>query len=272
MGKMTCGLCGGSAADPLLNVGGRWLVKCAGCGLIYTGDFDQVKVTYREDYFLGKNRYVERWDEFCLMFDALLAKVQVFKQRGKLLDVGAGIGALLAAAKKRGFETKGVESSAWASAFAIKEKGLDVFAGTLAGAGFESEAFDLAVLNHVLEHADAPLELLIETRRVLKKDGLLVLGVPNIGSIMAGIQGATWPSLRPEEHIWHFTRETLAKLLARADFEVVYFEARDNYPVGGWGLRALIKRLISLVSVLSDGSEAMIFFARKRGGAPNLRR
>lgn len=263
---MTCGLCGGGAASPFLDAGGRRLVKCAGCGLIYTADFNQAEANYREDYFSGKNRYIGRWDEFCSMFDALLAKVQAFKRGGKLLDIGAGVGALMAAARKRGFEAKGVELSAWASAFANKEKKLDVFPGTLTAARFGPETFDLAVLNHVLEHADAPLELLAETRRVLKNDGLLVVGAPNIGSIMAGLQGAGWPSLRPEEHIWHFTRETLSRLLARADFEVVYFEARENYPAVGWGFKALARRLINRVSVLSDRSEAMLLFARKKAG------
>lgn len=263
---MICGLCGGSTADPFLDTGGCRLVKCVNCGLIYTRNSDRAKIAYQEDYFQGKNRYVERWDEFCSMFDGLLAKVQDFKQRGVLLDIGAGIGALLAMAKKRGFEAIGVEPSAWASAFARNEKGLNVLAGTLVDAGFESETFDLAVLNHVLEHADAPLALLAETRRVLRKDGLLVVGAPNIGSIMAGIQGLTWRSLRPEEHIWHFTRETMSAMLAKAGFEVVFFEARENYPVAGWGLRALAKRLINQVSVLSDRSEAMIFFARKHDG------
>ena len=264
---MTCGLCGGSAAVPFLQAGGRRLVKCSGCGLIYTGDFDRSKAEYKEDYFAAKNRYVERWDEFCLMFDALLAKVQAFKRSGKLLDVGAGVGALLTAAKKRGFEVKGVESSAWASAFARDEKGLDVFTGALADAGIEPESFDLAVLNHVLEHAEDPVGLLAGMRLLLKKDGLLVVGVPNIGSIMAGLQGANWPSLRPEEHLWHFTGETLGKLLAKADFEVVYFEARENYAAGGWGPIALAKRLVNQVSVWSDRSEAMLFFARKKACA-----
>jgi hypothetical protein len=58
----------------------------------------------------------------------------------------------------------------------------------------------------------------------------------------------------------------MSAMLAKAGFEVVFFEARENYPVAGWGLRALAKRLINQVSVLSDRSEAMIFFARKHDG------
>lgn len=263
---MTCGLCGGAAAAPYLEAGGRRLVKCSGCGLIYTGDFIPAQAAYQEDYFSGKNRYIDRWDEFCSMFDALMSKVQDFKRGGKLLDVGAGVGALLTAAGKRGFEVKGVEISPWASAFAREEKGLDVFTGTLAAARFEPETFDVAVLNHVLEHAEAPLELLEGLRRVLKKDGLLVVGVPNIGSIMAAAQGSGWTSLKPEEHIWHFTPETLMSLLARAGFETVFFEAKENHRAVSWGPRSLFRRMVNFVSAATGRSEAMIVFARKAGG------
>lgn len=263
---MNCGLCGGGDAAPFLEAGGHRLVKCSGCGLVYTGDFDPGKAGYKEDYFAAKNRYIERWDEFCSIFDALIEKVRAFKPGGKLLDVGAGVGALLTAAKKRGFEARGVEFSAWAAAFARDEKGLDVLTGTLETSGLSPETFDVAVINHVLEHAEAPLELLAEARRVLRADGLLVVGVPNIGSIMAGLQGENWPSLKPEEHRWHFTPETLGALLARAEFEVVFFEAGENYPAAGWGPRSLFRRFINGVSVLCDRSEAMILFAGKKAG------
>ena len=258
-----CGLCGGGASDFFLNAGERRLVKCSGCGLVYTKDFDPAGEEYREDYYAGENRTVSRWDEFCAIFDALLSKVQRYKYRGKLLDVGSGAGMLLAAAEKRGFAAKGVEISEWASAFAVKEKGLDVFHGTLENARFDPGIFDVAVLNHVLEHVRDPLSVLAETRRVLKHDGLLVVGAPNIGSIMARLRGASWPSLKPDEHRWHFTGGTLRALLFRANFKTVYFEARENHRAAGWNPGALARRLINPLSVVCGASEAMLLFAEK---------
>jgi predicted SAM-dependent methyltransferase len=105
---------------------------------------------------------------------------------------------------------------------------------------------------------------LVEVSRILKKDGLLVIGVPNIGSIMAGLQGSKWPSLRPEEHIWHFTHTTLKRLITEAGFAEIYFEAKDNHPVFGCRPKALLKKVINRVAVLTDRSEAMLLFAAKR--------
>ena len=260
---MTCGLCGSGTNAAVLNTGSHRLVKCAECGIIYTADFKQEMTSYAEGYFSGKNQYVGRWDEFCAMFEGLLDKVIRFKREGKLLDVGAGVGALLSVAVKRGFTVKGVEVSEWAVAFAREEMGLDVLMGPLADARLETEAFDVVVINHVLEHVSVPLELLAEVRRILKNDGLLVIGVPNIGSIMAGLQGNQWPSLRPEEHVWHFTPGTLKRLLILAGFKVIYFEAKENYPVSGCRPKSFIKRLINWVSVLTNRSEAMLVFAQK---------
>lgn len=260
---MICGLCGCRNNTALLSVGNHRLVKCVECGLIYTASFKHETVSYGEDYFSRKNQYVRRWDEFCAMFETLMAKIVRFKRGGKLLDVGAGVGSLLAVAAKHNFNVKGVEISAWAAAFAREEKGLNVFTGTLMDARLEAEAFDVIIINHVLEHVSVPLELLAEVERILKKDGMLVVGVPNIGSIMAGLQGDKWPSLKPEQHVWHFTPETLKRMLILAGFQTVYFEAKENYPVSGWRPKSFVKRLINWFSVLTNRSEAMLFFAQK---------
>ena len=125
------------------------------------------------------------------------------------------------------------------------------------------ESFDVVVLNHVLEHVENLQSLFAEVRRLLKKDGLLVIGVPNIGSLMASIKGDRWASLRPEEHIWHFTPTTLRLLVNEAGFREIYFEAKDNYPVTGWGPFKLFRRVVNFVAVVSNRSEAMLLFAEK---------
>jgi 2-polyprenyl-3-methyl-5-hydroxy-6-metoxy-1,4-benzoquinol methylase len=264
METMKCELCGGSINVVLLRMGSHRLVKCASCGLVWTDGFGLGSTSYvEEDYFTIKNQYVDRWDEFCEMFDSLLDKIVRFKAKGRLLDVGAGVGMLLSVAARRGFVAQGVEVSRWASAFAREEKGLDVQTGTLEDAGLETGAFDIVVINHVLEHVVNPRVLLAEVHRILKYDGLLVIGVPNIGSIMACLRGRKWQSLRPEEHIWHFSPATIERLAKETGFTKLYFESRENYPVTGWGPKALLIRIINGVSVLTGRSEAMLLFATK---------
>ena len=261
---MNCALCGSGKNVPLFPSDGHQIARCAGCGLVYTADFKKGEVSYAgEEYFTSRNAYVGRWNDYHAILAPLVDKIARFKPRGRLLDVGAGVGVLLSIAASRGYSVQGVEISGWASAFARKKKGLVVLTGTLEAARLPDNFFDVVVANHVLEHVDNPREFMAAARRILKDDGLLVIGTPNIGSLMAGLQRGKWPSLRPGEHIWHFSPETLKRLTALSGFEVVHFEAKDNTPPGNWRFFGVIRRLINLVSVWMDRSETMLVFARK---------
>lgn len=270
---MKCFMCATSNALPYLTAGVHVLERCSGCGLVYVANYSPDSVSYKGDeYFVRKNEYVPHWEEFCILFGRLLDKIECFKPQGVLLDVGAGVGILLYVARQRGFITHGVEVSEWASTYARNERKLNVVAGTLEDAAFPDSKFDVIVINHVLEHVPDPLEMLRNARRILKDDGVIVVGVPNIGSIMAGVLRERWPSLRPEEHIWHFNPFTLRRLIRKAGLREVHFEARDNYAVCGWGPKAVARRVINGVSVLTNRSEAMLIITMKQhspGGQGN---
>jgi 2-polyprenyl-3-methyl-5-hydroxy-6-metoxy-1,4-benzoquinol methylase len=247
-----------------MRVSQHQFVKCLSCGLVYIVNFQEGMTSYATgDYFTSKHQYISRWTEFCLIFEAMVDEIVRFKPGGRLLDVGTGVGAFLHVARQRGFEVQGVEVSEWASAFARNKKRLPVITGRLEDAQFKSGDFDVVIVNHVLEHVEEPKMLLEEIRRILKDDGMLVIGVPNIGSLMARLMGVRWASLRPKEHIWHFTPQTLKRLITLSGFHELYFEAKENYSAIGWGPKALIRRIINAASILSNRSEAMRIFAAK---------
>lgn len=262
--NVPCPLCSFLISQEHLKTGSSRLLRCSSCGLVVTED-DGAGVTLYEgdEYFVEKHGYVEKWDQFCRLFDTLLDKVVRYKSGGRFLDVGCGVGCLVSRAAERGFSAQGVEVSKWASRFAREDRHLDVTTGTLEESHFDTGSFDAVVINHVLEHVPDPAGLLYEARRILKDDGLLVVGVPNIGSIMARLEGAEWASLRPDEHRWHFTPDTVKKLMTKAGFRCLRFEAKDNYSVVGWGLRPVLRRLINWFAVVSDHGEAMLVFAVK---------
>jgi SAM-dependent methyltransferase len=72
---------------------------------------------------------------------------------------------------------------------------------------------------NVLEHVSAPLELLVQLKRILKPGGLLVIDVPNNAVVSArGRLTGRYPVLDLGEHINHFVPSTLDQLLIRAGF------------------------------------------------------
>ncbi|MDA8121356.1 MAG: class I SAM-dependent methyltransferase [Deltaproteobacteria bacterium] len=261
--RTACCICGNDNASTFLEVSGKSIVRCRACGLVYTADFHQADTLYAGEYFTGPGRYVERDDTFRSLFEPLVEKIRRIKPCGTFLDVGTGVGVLMEVASGKGFAVKGVEVSNWASAYAREKKGLDVVSGRIEDAGFGDASFDVIVLNHVLEHVEAPKFLLAEIRRILKDDGLLVIGVPNAGSLMGALLGARWASWRPDEHIWHFTPATLLTLVKAGGFDVIRWEAKDNSHVTGWGAKDLAQRVINAISVMANKAEAMLLFARK---------
>lgn len=92
---------------------------------------------------------------------------------GRVLDVGCGIGDFLRFRPG----TIGVDVDANSVAW-CRGLGLDAQLMPPDCLPFADEAFDGVVLDNVLEHLASPLALLGEIRRVLRKKGTLVVGVP----------------------------------------------------------------------------------------------
>jgi SAM-dependent methyltransferase len=263
---MNCCVCGAGPDNATIHIQapGFRLVRCRGCSMVYRPESPVSEAApYGKEYFTDRNEYLGRQDEFHAAFRELVGKIRRLKSGGHLLDVGTGIGTLMTVASEKGFLVSGVEYSPWASDFARAEKGLEVFTGTLEEARFQGETFDVVVLNHVLEHLDHPVEALREIRRILKRDGVLVIGVPNIESIMAHLLGAGWYSLKPGEHVWHFSPATLCRLVRETGFEVIEWESRENNRPNGGIAKKYLQMAINAFAVLANRSEAMLLFAKR---------
>ena len=131
-----------------------------------------------------------------------------------LLEIGSGYGMFLAAASGAGYDVRGVELSRTGADHAVLRLGLEVFCGQLADAPAESA--DVVCFWDTLEHVPDPVEFLREVRRRLAPDGVFALSIPYFSSVPARVLGSRWWTLKPEQHIWHFTPATLRLVAARA--------------------------------------------------------
>jgi SAM-dependent methyltransferase len=77
---------------------------------------------------------------------------------------------------------------------------------------FEDNSFDTVLLTQVLEHIDEPLVALQEVKRVVKKDGIVILSVPFIYQAHA----------TPYDY-FRFSEYGLRKLCSEYDFEIEEF-------------------------------------------------
>jgi len=102
---------------------------------------------------------------------------------------------------------------------------------------FEDGFFDVVILSHILEHLERPDEVIGEVRRMIKKNGVVIIGVP-IG-LLPGILWRQYitplysPHKRKEEalkrfgHVNFFTLPAMKKLLKQHGF--VTETARGDY-------------------------------------------
>jgi SAM-dependent methyltransferase len=129
---------------------------------------------------------------------------------GRILDVGCGPGYLLSGIDKE-WECHGVEISAVAAEHAAQWG--KIHFGTLESANYPDAFFDVVVLFHVIEHVPDPAALIGEIRRILKADGLLILGTPDFDSACARRFGEQFRLLHDPTHIALFSEESLRRFL-----------------------------------------------------------
>lgn len=138
-------------------------------------------------------------------------------KKGKVLDVGCGLGFLLSGLNDN-FEKYGIEVSALACENA-RQYG-NIFNGTLEEAGFEENFFDIVVMYHVIEHIDSPESVIKTIKSILKNEGTLVIGTPDFNCICAQIFKDNFRMLHDKTHTSLFSYKSLKSFLENYGFEV----------------------------------------------------
>lgn len=130
---------------------------------------------------------------------------------GMLLDIGCGDGEALEILRDLGWQVCGVEIDEQA-AVAARKRGIEVHQGTMVDAAFPEGSFDAVTSSHVIEHVHDPRAFLIESLRVLRPGGKLVVVTPNMRSRSHLQHGINWRGLEPPRHLVIFSVESLRNL------------------------------------------------------------
>ena len=218
-----CFFCGGEVREWGVVKASR-IEKCLECGGGKTVGENGMS---GKDGYHRDEVYAEEEGLFQNIFKRRVRLIERFKKRGRVIEVGCSTGVLLELMKKKGWEVVGVEPSKKACGVA-RGKGIEVIEGRFEDFKGKEERFDVVIFNHVLEHVTDPIEVLKEARRLLVKDGLVFVDVPNFGSWSAKLLGVSWPYVLPEEHKWHFTKEAMFALFKRAGLAVEHYETRSG--------------------------------------------
>ena len=136
--------------------------------------------------------------------------------KGRILDIGAGVGDFLSVCKNDGWQTIGIEPSDKAKNIAIS-KGVS-FVENLSE--LENHSFDIITMWHVLEHVPNLEEQITELKRLIKPNGTIIIAVPNFKSFDAKHYGQFWAAFDVPIHLWHFSKTAIQKLFAKEKLEL----------------------------------------------------
>ncbi len=141
------------------------------------------------------------------------------KSKASLLDIGAGTGAFADTMHKAGWNTIALEPDENARTIALKNYGIELLP-TENLFQLTNSSFDAITLWHVLEHIHLLQGYMQEFQRILKKDGVLVIAVPNYTSYDASVYKECWAAYDVPRHLYHFSPKSIEILAQKHGFSL----------------------------------------------------
>ena len=201
--------------------------------------------------------------------------VSSYVSRGTILDIGCGTGELLSYFKSRKWETLGIEPDNEARKFASQVNRISVLEESHIK-DIDSNSKDVVSMWHVLEHVEELNERIVQIKRIVKDDGVMIFALPNLNSPDAIKYGKFWAGLDVPRHLYHFTEETFSRLMSKHCLKLVEsvpmkFDAyyvsmlSEKYRGGSFGkLKAVMEGYRSNRRAKKDNNySSMIFVVKK---------
>jgi len=241
--KIPCPLCGSDDHAELFVKRGFPIVRCRECSLVFANPqvdenlvLDEYRAGGANDLWVDVLTSERQLELDRTKFKQILDELEPYRGTGKLLDVGTSIGLFLHLAVERGWDGIGTEFGARALAYARERFGLDVSAKSLVELSLEPQSLDAVTLLSVLEHVNAPRDMLRELADVLKPGGALYVIVPNVESLACRVLHERAATFDGRNHLVYFSPATLRETLEREGFEVVSTKTRVSSldPVLQW--------------------------------------
>lgn len=235
--------------------------QCIHCGIYKT--INRPHLVNQGPPISAVHYYESNQESISLSFKYLINIIKKYKSLTSILDVGCSTGILLSMLKKEGYITFGIEPNRNAYMNAKNKLGKNIYHGTLTHfLKTHKQQFDCIVYNHTLEHIKDIHKEFINIKKILKKDGIFIIGLPNTANVVFLLRHKYWESLLPDQHIWHFSTKHIARLLKQYGFQIKHISfsnhRRSDYPF----IKKVYFSFLSLLNNVMKTGEAVLLITQ----------
>ena len=233
---LVCPICGGKSHKKHVegkdhNVSGEvfTIAECVSCGFRFTNPRPKEKNIYK--YYQSKN-YISHSSTKKGLINKIYHLVRSFQfynkkkiiqqntkiEKGNILDIGCGTGDFLKYMISSGWDVTGIETDEGARLVAEKKLGKKIKEKlTLLK---KENKYDVITMWHVLEHVYNVEEYLKQANALLKKGGVLIIGVPNCESYDAKKYKENWVAYDLPIHLSHFRKNDINEFAKKSNFQI----------------------------------------------------
>lgn len=261
------------------------IVSCSSCKFKFTNprpNQDMLGMYYKSENYIShsntKKGFINSAYQLIRKY-TLLKKLQLISKyfkTGNLLDIGCGTGEFLDICKRSNWKTLGIEPDQQVREHAAKRYDLDIFPEAKIKE-LPDNSFDVITMWHVLEHVPQLNERIVDLKRIIKPNGIIIIAVPNCNSLDAKIYQEFWAAYDLPRHLYHFTPNDILQLFRKHNltlmnilpmiFDSFYVSMlSENYKFGKSNLlRSMWNGLRSNISAIRTGKtySSQIYLLKK---------
>ena len=203
------------------------LSECPDCHVIYYNPTPSTEQLI--DFYSTEGYEFNRW-RLESKAESYVKKLNKKQSSGKFLDIGCATGYMINKIDKiSDWEVYGIELSKNPANFARDVLMLkNITHGDLFSANYPNDFFDCINISDVLEHVPNPIALLEECHRIIKPDGIIMLGVPNGYNDSRGLiryyNKNKEAGCHASGHIFFFQKPTFELIFKNTGFDIAKTE------------------------------------------------
>lgn len=221
---MKCPICGSPHIYPYTEVERVQIYQCRKCLLAFVDPKTPRKNT---THIYSFEDYKKREEQFRKRYSKTLGLLHKYTKGMHILEVGAGFGLLSSMLSEKGYEVDALEPVVTPTY--LKNLSVNVIKKTFETfAKKTTKKYDGIILYDVFEHVDNPKEVVLLFKKLLNKNGVVLIQTPNYLSTMVKIV-RNWSWWMVEDHRFYFSKKSFSFLFPKKVWNELYFTTHEDW-------------------------------------------